>query len=140
VNWEIPIIKDVYYDVTDSIWKIFIGKNGDNGGSEIQVSDESGSKDTPAIRVCPDSIIDWVDVLQWNGVKYSRNDDADISKLKQGAKVGSTKYMMADHACSDYKTKDGDATFLPAGTELYEVEGYDPSYRLIADGKMYEAR
>ncbi|CAM4394343.1 hypothetical protein FHS16_001951 [Paenibacillus endophyticus] len=34
-NWEIPIIKDVNYDATDSTWKIFIGQNGDNSGKEI---------------------------------------------------------------------------------------------------------
>ncbi|MGO4545021.1 YobA family protein [Paenibacillus sp. 2TAB23] len=137
-SWEIPIIKDVHYDAADSIWKIFIGQNGDNRGSEIQVSDEKDSKEIPAIRNCPDAIIDWADVLQWGGVQYSRNDDADLSKLKHGNKLGSTVYMMSDHACSDYKTKDGDATLLPTGTELYEVEGYDPTYRLIAAGKLYE--
>lgn len=34
-NWDIPIIKDVYYDAANSIWKIFVGRNGDNKGSWI---------------------------------------------------------------------------------------------------------
>ena len=44
----------------------------------------------------------------------------------------------------DYRSKDGDAAFLPAGTPLYAVRGYPASARLAAprDGEyvLYEAK
>ena len=34
--------------------------------------------------------------------------------------------------------RDGDAAFLPVGTEIHEFNGYKPAFRVIADGKVYE--
>ncbi|UUZ79678.1 hypothetical protein LJK88_31930 [Paenibacillus sp. P26] len=69
-----------------------------------------------------------------------RNDDSDLSNLRRGKKLGEV-HMLSGNACLglDYRMKDGDATLLPEGTAIYEVVGYKPEYRLLANGELYEA-
>ena len=42
----------------------------------------------------------------------------------------------------DYRSRDGDAGFLDPGTKIYELKGFDPSFRLVArsSGEMSVAR
>ena len=46
--------------------------------------------------------------------------------------------MLNDNAGINHKTKNGDAAFLSPGTKLYEMKGYNPDFRIIANGKVYE--
>ncbi|MFS0724218.1 hypothetical protein [Paenibacillus sp. 1P07SE] len=45
---------------------------------------------------------------------------------------------MAGQACGDHTMRNGDAAFLQLGTEVYEMKGYRPEFRVIANNKMYE--
>ncbi|MFC3800974.1 hypothetical protein [Cohnella sp. GCM10012308] len=85
--------------------------------------------------------IEWVDFLMLGDVRYTSNSEGTkgVSEGKQGEKIGDVSYMLNDHACTDHKSKNGDAAYLPIGTPIYAMNGYKPSYRVIADGKVYEA-
>src|SRR6185312_8356609 len=46
--------------------------------------------------------------------------------------------MMNEHADANHIMKNGHAAYLAPGTKLYAMKGYDPVFRIIADGKVYE--
>lgn len=84
--------------------------------------------------------IDWVDLVQWNDSMYVNNHD--VNSLKQewqtGKELGVVTFMMDGKAGTHHKVKNGDATYLPKGTKIYEMAGYDPAFRIIADGRVFE--
>jgi hypothetical protein len=86
-------------------------------------------------------IIDWADFLMLNDIMYSYNNNGtkESSALQRGEKIGVVSYMLDEHACSDHMTKNGGAAYLPVGTAIYAMKGYKPSYRVISEGKVYEA-
>ncbi|MDI4647849.1 hypothetical protein [Cohnella hashimotonis] len=86
--------------------------------------------------------IDWVDFLMLGDVMYTSNIEGTkgVSEGKQGEKIGEVSYMLDEHACTDHQSKNGDAAYLPIGTAIYAMNGYKPSYRVMAEGKVYEAR
>ncbi|SFF05475.1 hypothetical protein SAMN04487969_112128 [Paenibacillus algorifonticola] len=120
------------------------------GGGSIAI--ERGSPEVPEVQVkaagpeteepaesC-NAIIDWVDFLMINGIKYHYNYEGSgkVSDDQLGEKLGEVSYMLNDHACTDYEEKDGDAAFLPIGTAIYAMKGYKPEFRVIANSKIYE--
>jgi hypothetical protein len=96
--------------------------------------------------VCPpNAAIDWVDILMINDIKYygirdGSSETGEASDNQIGDKVGVVAYMLSDNACSNHKTVNGDAAFLPIGTEIRELKGYKPEYRVVADHHIYEAK
>ncbi|GMK37281.1 hypothetical protein PCCS19_03340 [Paenibacillus sp. CCS19] len=86
-------------------------------------------------------VIDWVDFVMINDITYGRNVDGvgTVSSDQLGEKVGTVAYMLDEHACADHKAVNGDAAFLPIGTPIYAMKGYKPSFRVIADNKVYQA-
>ncbi|WP_025682577.1 hypothetical protein [Paenibacillus maysiensis] len=90
-------------------------------------------------KECSNVTIDYASLAKWNGVTYRASYENDNSNLHKGEKVGAILYRMADYACPGYVMKDGDATLLEIGTELYEVKGYAQSARLFAGDILYEA-
>ncbi len=86
------------------------------------------------------SVIDWVDSIQWNDSDYVNN--YEVNQLKEewpvGTELGEVTFKMDGHAGANYQLKNGDAAYLDVGTKLYEMEGYDPAFRIVADGKVYE--
>lgn len=88
------------------------------------------------------SIIDWIDFVQWNDTNYTANYEANELKEQwvTGKELGETTYMLDGHAGMNHKAKNGDAAYLPIGTKLYEMEGYDPVFRIVADEKIYEVQ
>ena len=94
-------------------------------------------------RLLPSShnaIVDWVDFVKWNDTNYSAN--YEINELEKdwetAGEVGEVKYMLDGHAGSNYTSQNGDAAYFPKGTKLFAMKGYDPAFRIIADGKVYE--
>ncbi|MEK0314797.1 hypothetical protein [Cohnella sp. 56] len=85
--------------------------------------------------------IEWVDSLMLNDIMYISNQDGtkEIAVGQEGEKVGEVAYTLNEHACTDHKAKNGDAAYLPIGAAIYAMNGYKPSYRLMAGGKVYEA-
>ncbi|MBU9722802.1 MULTISPECIES: hypothetical protein [Bacillaceae] len=93
-------------------------------------------------RSCPDGEIEWVDTLMLNDVNYTGEDEgfSNVDNLKEGSKIGEVEFMLADNACSNHRLRNGDAAFLPVGTEVFEIVGYDPTFRVFANGRLYQVR
>ncbi|MBS4220921.1 hypothetical protein KHA96_21745 [Bacillus sp. FJAT-49711] len=68
-------------------------------------------------------IIDWVDFLQFDGNEYigSQLEISDPDLI--GEKIGEIKHTLDGNIKNpNYTSKDGDAAYLPAGTDLYEIK------------------
>jgi hypothetical protein len=83
-------------------------------------------------------LVDWADILMINDLKYSAHNGTEVSADQQGEAVGEVSFMMSGHACSNHQTSNGDAAFLPVGTEIYALKGYKPEFRVMAGGKIYQ--
>jgi hypothetical protein len=103
------------------------------------VTPESVSKE--ATEPCM-AIIEWVDFLMINNVKYYQNNDGTkaVTAEQLGDKVGEVSYMFNEHACTDHVAKNGDAAFLQIGTVIYALKGYKSEFRVVADNKIYEVK
>ncbi len=86
------------------------------------------------------AIIDWVDFLKINDIMYDHNDEGtkEVTEGQIGDKIGEVAYMLNDHACTGHVAKNGDAAYLPVGTAIYELNGYKPEFRIVANNKIYE--
>jgi hypothetical protein len=89
---------------------------------------------------CPDAKVSWINVMMINGIKYEGEDKglSEGEPLQKGAKLGEVAYTLADNACSNHRLKDGDAAFLPIGTEIFELVGYKSDFRVIANNTVYQ--
>ncbi|WP_310144485.1 hypothetical protein [Paenibacillus amylolyticus] len=98
----------------------------------------SGSSSSP----CVSGNIDWADFLMINDVMYSLNDSrSDATPIEPeliGDKVGEVKFTLSEQACSDHVVQNGDAAFLSVGTSIYELNGYRPQFRVVANDRMYQ--
>lgn len=88
----------------------------------------------------PNTIIDWVDFVKWNDTTYTANNEINTLERdwETAGEVGEVKYMLDGHAGPNHRSKNGDAAYLKKGTKLFAMKGYDPAFRIIADGKVYE--
>ncbi|CAM3373528.1 hypothetical protein PALU110988_19220 [Paenibacillus lupini] len=88
------------------------------------------------------AVIEWVDFLMINNIKYYQNYDGtkSVTEEQLDDKVGEVSYMLNDHACTDHVEKNGDAAFLPIGTVVYALKGYKPEFRVVANNKIYEVK
>ena len=72
-------------------------------------------------------VIDWIDVVQIGGRQYAYGLTAGprtIPAGKVGALIGKTRCHIADSAAGTHYTfRDGDATFLPVGSEVANIRG-----------------
>jgi hypothetical protein len=90
--------------------------------------------------------IDWVDFFQLDGVSYS-SDNAysyKLTKADLGPIYAETRCRLSDIVTDpEYQSRDGDAGFMDPGTPIYELPGYDPSFRLAAksfgEWRIYES-
>lgn len=87
---------------------------------------------------CPDADVEYMNALKYDGITYSELYDSDLSKVEKGVRIGAIGYMLSGNACSDYEMKDGDATLMAAGTELFQVKGYKQQFRILADNKLFQ--
>ena len=80
------------------------------------------------------SSIDWVEFIKWENTEYTRNYEVSELDIEWpiGKELGEVTFMLDGHAGTQYQIKNGDAAYLPIGTKLYEMEGYDTSFRIIA--------
>ncbi|MGD6875174.1 hypothetical protein [Bacillus infantis] len=88
----------------------------------------------------PNAVIEWVDVLMVNEIKYEGGDEglSEGEAPEKGKKIGEVTYTLADNACLGHKLKNGDAAFLPVGTEIYEIAGYRSDFRVLAGNQVYQ--
>jgi hypothetical protein len=80
-----------------------------------------------------------VDFVKLNGITYLsdlRNDEIDTDGLSFYSEV---RNRLRENIPFGYQLKDGDAAFLDAGTPVYTISGYAPTFRLAAmrEGKWY---
>ena len=114
------------------------GTDSAPAGTTIQQSEVPG--------VCPPhdgdgaAAIDWVPFVKVDGVSYqSAMPEMTVDESALGDTVSTVRCRL-DGVVGDpeYKSRDGDAAFLPAGTELREVLGYRTDFRLAAkDGATW---
>lgn len=93
------------------------------------------------------AVIEWVDAVRLGGVTYGTDAvyGRPLIRKDVGGVFAKTRCKLADKVTDPaYKLRDGDATFLKPKTALYEVNGYDPAFRLAArrrgDWVIYEAQ
>ncbi|MGG4495859.1 hypothetical protein [Brevibacillus reuszeri] len=79
------------------------------------------------------------DELRLNDIRYLQNPKADNKGLEKGKKIGEVMFKVNGNVCLRYNIKNGDATWVEIGTPIYQVQGYAETYRLYADGRIYEA-
>ncbi len=83
----------------------------------------------------PDPLGDYADVVRVEGRVYERwpHNDGRLNEAALGTSIGVTCFRMADatFAAQD-DGYDGDATYLPVGTELRAIVGGDPGVRVAA--------
>jgi hypothetical protein len=79
--------------------------------------------------------IDYLQMVRVAGITYLAQPAAGGRALTPGdlgPVVGSTRVRLADYNNPSRQLQDGDATYLPRGTKLYQVNGYLPRFRLTA--------
>jgi hypothetical protein len=78
--------------------------------------------------------IDWIDFIKWEDKEYHGVYNGFISDDSYiGQRIGVTKFKVSDSITkTNYKTKHGDAAFLPEGTVLYEVKD-TPGFIAVKD-------
>ncbi|MDM5317191.1 hypothetical protein QUF49_14375 [Fictibacillus sp. b24] len=90
---------------------------------------------------CPDGEIEWIHALKIKDVKYEHDfpDPHDQVELNivQGDELGEVSYKMADDACSYYKMKNGDATYLEEGTTIYSIKDTPISLAVLANDQVF---
>ncbi|MFS0688536.1 hypothetical protein AB1K89_04675 [Sporosarcina sp. 179-K 8C2 HS] len=91
---------------------------------------------------CPDSEIEWIDMLMINDIKYEHHFPDPENKnspltIDKGRELGEVTYRMAGNACSNHRAQNGDATYLDVGTIIYEVKGYPTSLIVAANDVVY---
>lgn len=87
------------------------------------------------------STIDYFDALKLGDIFYSGLRSEQPEKLPPeaiGEQIDTVAYTMSDDACEDFVMQSRDATFLPAGTPIYKLRDYDPSFRVYAEGRIFE--
>ncbi len=83
--------------------------------------------------------VEWVNFVQFNGIQYLANYDTSLGlgrALQQGdlgPVFATVQFKLAGNVTTPgYHIKDGDAGDLDAGTPVYTVKGYTPTFRLAA--------
>jgi hypothetical protein len=88
----------------------------------------------------PISHIDWIDFVQFNGIKYiaanyfAGADGRELVDADLGSEFARVKYKYPGTVLFNPPEccRDGDAAYLDKGTAVYIVKGYNPEFRLAA--------
>lgn len=79
--------------------------------------------------------IEWVPFVRVNGLMFQKtfSPAATVSGSDLGETVLTVKCAIGETVGNpNYRPRDGDAAYLAAGTELREINGYRPDFRLAA--------
>lgn len=87
------------------------------------------------------AIIDWVNFVRFGGITYLASDNAgrELQSADLGPQFAAVRFRLDGNVHDPSRqTEDGDAAFLDAGTPVYQVRGYAPTFRLAAhqEGKI----
>lgn len=81
-------------------------------------------------------IIDWVNFIRFGGITYlaSYHAGRDLQPGDLGEQFATVRASLANNVHDPkYQTRDGDASYLAAGTPIYRVRGYAATFRLAAE-------
>lgn len=100
----------------------------------------AGARSESSAPPCPppahgQSLIDWVPFVVVDGQMYSTfYDDPEqvVDEEEVGAVVATVSCRIADVGDPDFEPREGDAAYLPAGTEVHQVHGRPTSEALTA--------
>ncbi len=84
--------------------------------------------------------IDWIDVVKWDGVTYESRikPRVEVPLADVGAKLGQVQFTVLDHVSnSNYQLRNGDATFLAKGTEVFTIKNNPAALAVLLEGKYY---
>jgi hypothetical protein len=89
-------------------------------------------------------VIDWIDFVRFDGISYAGRGfapDAPVPTTALGQPFGRVEFQLFRSVHEPgYQVHDCDSSYLPVGTVLYSIKGYDPRFRIaMADGKIYQA-
>jgi hypothetical protein len=93
------------------------------------------------------TVIDWVNFVRFGGITYIAVDTRPgraLARSDLGPVFATVQFKLEGNVHDPgYQTKDGDAAFLAAGSKVYTVKGYRPTFRLAAQQDngltLYEA-
>lgn len=81
-------------------------------------------------------VIDWVNFIHFGGITYlavAPKPGRAINAGDLGPIFAKVQFKLEGNVQNpEYQSKDGDAAFLDAGTSVYTLKGYSPSFRLAA--------
>lgn len=89
------------------------------------------------------TIIDWTNFLEWNNHQYIGNEFLFVTNPSYiGRSVGTTSFHVEKHVHNEsYQPKNGDAAFLPEGTELHAVKNVSPKQVLaVSTQRVYTTK
>ncbi len=88
-------------------------------------------------------VLEYSDALMLGDVVYlnyrSMDDLVKLPPEAIGEQIDTVAYTMSDDACTDFVMQSRDATFLPAGTPIYKLKDYRTSFRVYAEGRIFQA-
>ncbi len=93
---------------------------------------------TGCIQRSPKVEIDWVDFINHKNVTYLATKFT-TSDRKIESEIGKTLFNVSENVHDpEYKTKEGDAAFLPVGTPIYKLKDYRTEFRVAVkrDGQF----
>jgi hypothetical protein len=149
---SIPVRRPVLLAVAAAVLATALTLLAGCGDSSPATTTVGAGVDAPA--ACPpadaagDAVVDWVDFVRVRGRVYLRTGDTTGSTVPAAATGGVQAHVLCRIAGvvgnPDYVAQDGDASYLPAGTELRRFGTADPRLRLAArvDGawRVYEVQ
>ncbi len=90
------------------------------------------------------SKISWVDCLQINKTKYYSDFNRSPVELSNiGKKIGEVKFNVSEKVGNpNYRFRNGDATYLDVGTEIYSIDSENNAVAVKIDNQyyLYESR
>jgi hypothetical protein len=101
--------------------------------------EESATKPNQELDKIPSTSSTWADTFRFAGKDYI-NSHQIITKERISVKIGEIEKSLADKPVDpDHQMKDGEATFLPIGTVLYQIKGIETSEKIAVyiSGKYY---
>jgi len=82
--------------------------------------------------------VDWVNFINFKGITYvgdPLNQGRALQESDLGPQFAKVTFKVSGNITTiGYQARDGDAAFLNAGTQVYTVKGYQPTFRLAAHG------
>lgn len=82
-----------------------------------------------------DMVVDYADILHFNGHDYQSVSNTPVKQADLGVSVGHVVCTLSgpSHIDPGYHAQDGDATFVAVGSTIYAVKGTQPDRELAAE-------